>query len=85
VFGEFFDARRETQQIRFSNCVETTTSVSSGAPRVSVPVLSKTTVVTLCARCSASALLIRMPFFAPKPVPTITAVGVARRARRGRR
>ncbi len=54
------------------------TSVNSGSPLVSVPVLSKTTVSILCASCKDRALLIRMPFCAPIPVPTITAVGVAK-------
>src|SRR3989338_6084300 len=52
-------------------------SVTSGFPLVKVPVLSKTIVVNLCAVSSASAFLIKMPFSAPFPVPTIIAVGVA--------
>ena len=48
-----------------------------GTPSVSVPVLSKTTAFTLWAVSKLSADLIRMPFFAPCPVPTIIAVGVA--------
>ena len=43
-----------------------------------VPVLSKTTVSMLCATSRASADLIKMPFDAPFPVPTMIAVGVAR-------
>ena len=42
-----------------------------------VPVLSRTTVSMLWAVSRASADLIRMPFVAPLPVPTIIAVGVA--------
>ena len=42
-----------------------------------VPVLSKITVSTLCAVSKAVADLIRMPLLAPRPVPTIIAVGVA--------
>eukprot|EP01137_Pigoraptor_chileana_P013689 Opistho-2@67492 len=53
-------------------------SVTCGFPAVSVPVLSNTTIVTLCARSSGSPPLMSMPFLAPTPVPTITAVGVAR-------
>ena len=42
-----------------------------------VPVLSNTTVSTRCAISSASPDLIRIPFSAPFPVPTIIATGVA--------
>ncbi len=54
-----------------------TTSVTVGRPSVSVPVLSKTTVSTRCAISSASPPRMRMPTSAPRPVPTMTAVGVA--------
>ena len=54
-----------------------TTSVTAGRPRVSVPVLSKTTVFTLCRSSSAAALLMSTPTSAPRPVPTMIAVGVA--------
>ena len=53
-------------------------SVTSGLPRVSVPVLSSTTTSSLCARSRASPERMRMPFSAPLPVPTTMAVGVAR-------
>ena len=52
-------------------------SVTFGFPSVTVPVLSNTTVCTVCAISSASADLIRIPFSAPLPVPTMMAVGVA--------
>ena len=51
--------------------------VTTGVPWVMVPVLSRTTVSMLWAVSRASADLIRMPFVAPLPVPTIIAVGVA--------
>ena len=54
-----------------------------GWPEVRVPVLSKATVLTACARSSASASLIRMPCCAATPVPTIIAVGVARPSAHG--
>ena len=38
---------------------------------------------TLCAFSSGSPPLIRMPFVAPTPVPTITAVGVAKPSAQG--
>jgi len=53
-------------------------SVTCGSPRVRVPVLSKTTMVSRQAFSRASPPLMRMPRSAPRPVPTITAVGVAR-------
>ena len=49
-----------------------------GRPWVMVPVLSRTTAVTLRAVSSASPSPIRMPSSAALPVPTMTAVGVAR-------
>ena len=54
-------------------------------PVVTVPVLSSTTVSTRRVDSSTSGPLIRMPSWAPRPVPTISAVGVARpeRARAG--
>ena len=55
-----------------------TTSATVGRPRVSVPVLSKTTVSTRWATSSASPPRMRMPASAPRPVPTMIAVGVAR-------
>ena len=42
-----------------------------------VPVLSMTTTFTLWAVSRASADLMRMPLDAPRPVPTMMAVGVA--------
>ena len=48
-----------------------------------VPVLSSTTTSTLWAVSSASADLIRMPPAAPRPVPTMIAVGVARPSAHG--
>jgi hypothetical protein len=65
-----------------SNCASVTPgagtiSTTSGWPSVSVPVLSKTTTVSLVAFSSAAAFLNRMPFIAPRPVPTMIAIGVA--------
>jgi hypothetical protein len=54
-----------------------TQATSIGRPSVSVPVLSNATTETSCAISSASASLIRMPWRAATPVPTISAVGVA--------
>ena len=54
-----------------------TVSVTTGFPWVSVPVLSNTTAFILHAASSGSPPLIRIPCSAPRPVPTIIAVGVA--------
>lgn len=51
--------------------------VTAGTPLVKVPVLSNTIDFTLCAFSSGSEPLMRIPFRAPTPVPTMTAVGVA--------
>ena len=59
------------------------TSVTWGVPWVTVPVLSSTTTLVLQAVSSASADLTRIPWLAPRPVPTITAVGVARPSAQG--
>ena len=58
-------------------------SVTTGRPSVIVPVLSMTTVSTDCAISSASPDLMRMPFSAPLPVPTMMATGVARPSAHG--
>ena len=59
------------------------TSVTSGWPFVMVPVLSKTMVRTSFMVWMASPERIRMPFWAPMPLPTISAVGVARPSAHG--
>ncbi len=53
------------------------TAVRVIAPVVTVPVLSRTTVSTRRVVSSTSGPLIRMPNWAPRPVPTMSAVGVA--------
>ncbi len=58
--------------------VMVTMSVTSGSPFVSVPVLSNTIAWSLWAVSKASPLLIKIPFSAPFPTPTMMAVGVAR-------
>lgn len=57
--------------------------VTRGLPAVSVPVLSKTTVDILCMHSRGSPPLMRTPFWAPTPVPTIIAVGVAKAREHG--
>ena len=67
--------RRSTSSSSTPSAVATATT--SGSPRVSVPVLSSTTVSSEAACSSAIACLKRMPRLAPRPVPTMIAVGVA--------
>ncbi len=51
--------------------------VTAGCPRVTVPVLSSTTVVSCRACCSASPLRIRIPCPAALPMLTMMEIGVA--------
>ena len=84
---------RHTESVTLSLPASTSaTSVSSpslsrdlalAVPCVRVPVLSNTTAVILYACSSVLPPLIRMPFIAPRPVPTITAVGVAKPSAHG--
>ncbi len=60
-----------------------TMSVTTGAPSVMVPVLSSTTIWMRWASSRAAPPLMRMPFSAPLPVPTMMAVGVARPSAQG--
>ena len=53
------------------------TELSVGLPSVRVPVLSMMSVSTLPNISNASALRIKIPARAPRPVPTIIAMGVA--------
>ena len=53
------------------------TSTSSMRPSVTVPVLSRTIVPIRRVSSSTSGPLMRMPSCAPRPVPTMSAVGVA--------
>ncbi len=59
------------------------TAVSRGFPSVSVPVLSTTSVSIFSNASSASALRIRTPEDAPRPMPTMIDIGVARPSAHG--
>ena len=59
------------------------TVVSAGLPSVSVPVLSTTSVSTCSSTSSASALRSSTPSSAPRPVPTMIDIGVARPSAHG--
>ena len=54
-----------------------TRSVTIGSPRVRVPVLSSATTCTFPAFSSETAVLNKIPFLAPTPLPTMIATGVA--------
>ena len=60
-----------------------TRSVTFGSPEVIVPVLSSAMICAFPAVSSASPVLNRMPFFAPRPFPTMIATGVARPSAQG--
>src|SRR3989344_3422420 len=70
-------AARDNTSFSSSAELSTAQSVTSGCPLVIVPVLSNTTAVTLLKSSRLSASLIKTPFSAPLPTPTIIAVGVA--------
>ena len=57
--------------------------MTTGCPVVMVPVLSSATICTRPAISSAAAVLNRMPFFAPRPLPTMIATGVAKPSAQG--
>ena len=78
VFARALDRAGQVEQARSATPGATMTSATVGRPRVSVPVLSSTTASTRWAISSASPPRIRMPASAPRPVPTMIAVGVAR-------
>ena len=58
-------------------------SVTANSPVVTVPVLSNTTAVSPRTRWSASLDLKRIPFSAPRPMPTVIDIGVARPSAQG--
>ena len=58
-------------------------SVTTGSPLVIVPVLSRRTICVLPAASSDAAVLNKIPFLAPVPLPTIMATGVARPSAHG--
>ncbi len=67
------------RRISLSFCpVAGTNPARCGLPSVSVPVLSTTRVSTFSNTSSASAFLINTPAIAPRPVPTIIDIGVAK-------
>ena len=76
--SEFFSAEAASIKSSLSSTPKTTISVTSGLPTVRVPVLSKATAFSLSAASRASPLFMRIPSSAPLPIPTVTAVGVAK-------
>ena len=72
-----FGRSGEAQDLVFAEAVGGDHLCQLGLALVRVPVLSRTTVVSLWAASRASPPLMRMPDSAPLPVPTIIEVGVA--------
>ena len=76
--SEDFSTPPASRSISFSSTPGLiTTSVSTGLPCVIVPVLSRITLWSFCAVCSAVPSRIRMPFSAPSPTPVVSDIGVA--------
>ena len=81
VLGEVLERADEAQRLVVASSAITSTSVI--LPLVTVPVLSSTTVSTRRVDSSTSGPLISRPSWAPRPVPTISATGVARPSAHG--
>ena len=83
MLGRGLDRAAEAQHLAAGGAVSGVTPTSSIRPSVTVPVLSSTIVSTrlVCSRISGP--LISTPSCAPRPVPTINAVGVARPSAHG--
>ena len=77
MFAGLLERRGEPQHLVLGEGASAMTLHSAGLPSVSVPVLSTTSVSTFSRRSSASAFLISTPSAAPRPVPTMIAIGVA--------
>src|SRR6266545_5138248 len=76
--------RRAWRSISFSSSPGAATNAAKwGLPSVSVPVLSTTNVSTFSKTSSASAFLISTPAVAPRPVPTMIDIGVAKPSAQG--
>ena len=67
----------EAQQVVFGDPSRCCTRTNSGFPTVKVPVLSTMTTWTVCITSRTSALRISTPLLAPRPMPTMTDIGVA--------
>ena len=77
--SEFFSAAPTKRNISSSlNPSATITSVNTGFPFVTVPVLSRITVSNRCVASKCSPPLNKMPYSADLPDPAIIDVGVAR-------
>ena len=75
---EFFSTLAVNFSSSFSSIPILIISVTSGLPLVKVPVLSNNIVFKFLDVSSTSLFLIRIPSSAPRPTPTVTAVGIAR-------
>ena len=78
VRGELLDGGSERSTSSSGSVSRGSTRVTVGSPTVSVPVLSNTTARTRPASSMAAPRLMMMPRRAARPIPAITATGVAR-------
>ena len=78
VLGGVLERAGEAQHLVAVDAVGDPTSTSAMRPVVTVPVLSSTTVSIWRVDSRTCGPLMRMPSWAPRPVPTSSAVGVAR-------
>ena len=85
VLARVLDRAGESEQLPREAPFNVSTPTSRIRPSVTVPVLSSTTVVAWRVCSSTSGPLISTPSCAPRPVPTSSAVGVARPSAHGRR
>ena len=78
MLAALFQRGGEGEKRALASCPSAgSTSVTRGSPWVMVPVLSSATISVLPVSSSEAAVLNRMPFFAPRPLPTMMATGVA--------
>ena len=77
VLAGRFERAHESQGVVASTPSTTVRSTRVMRPVVTVPVLSRTMVSTACVASSTSGPLMSTPSWAPRPVPTSSAVGVA--------
>ena len=78
MLARLLETRRQPEKLVFVKAWGGNDGHHLGFPSVRVPVLSTTNVSTSAKRSSASAFLMSMPICAPRPVPTMIDIGVAR-------
>ena len=84
MFTSTFHARAQAQDLRLPEYRKASRlDANAGLPSVSVPVLSTTSVSTFSRISSASAFRTSTPDVAPRPMPTMMDIGVARPSAQG--